>query len=78
MTFTAFRRELHAQPFSAFLVKTTDGDTFIVRHPDHALITDEDDVVRIYDPDGHYRVIAMAHIVSLEPVRDQARKPGKR
>ena len=54
------------------------GDTFIVRHPDHAMITDDDGVLRIYDPDAHYRAAAMPHIVSLEPVREQIRKPGKR
>ena len=78
MTAGAFRIELRAQPFKPFLVKTTDGDTFNVRHYDDALISDEDGVVTLHDADGHYRVIAMAHIVSLEPVREQARKPGKR
>lgn len=77
MTAAAFRIELHAQPFKRFLVKTIDGDTFTVHHHDHALIS-EDGVVTIHDPDGHYRVITMAHIVSLEPVREQTKKPGKR
>jgi hypothetical protein len=76
MTTAAFRIELRAQPFRRLLVKTTDGDTFTVAHHDHALVSD-DGVVTIHDPDGHYRVIAMAHIVSLEPVREQTRKPGK-
>ena len=78
MTAAAFRIELRAQPFKPFLVKTTDGDTFTVRHHDAALISDEDGVVTLHDPNGHYRVIAISHIVSLEPVREQARKPGKR
>ncbi len=78
MTAEAFRIELHARPFKPFLVKTTDGDTFTVRHHDDALISDDDAVVTVYDPDGHYHVIAMPHIVSLEPVREQTRKPGKR
>jgi hypothetical protein len=42
------------------------------------MITDDDGVLRIYDPDAHYRAAAMPHIVSLEPVREQIRKPGKR
>ena len=78
MTMTAFRIELNAQPFRPFFVKTTDGDTFTVRHPDHAIINGEADVVRIYDPDEHSRLVAMTHIVSLEPLREQTRKPGKR
>lgn len=78
MTAAAFRIELRAQPFSPFLLKTTEGDTFTVRHHDDALISDGDGVVTLYDPDGHYRVIAMSHIVSIEPVREQTRKPGTR
>lgn len=78
MTAVAFRIELHGRPFKPFLVKTTDGDTFAVRHHDDALISGDDGVATLHDPDGHYRVIAMSHIVSLEPVREQTRKPGKR
>lgn len=78
MTAAAFRTELHARPFKPFLVKTTDGDTFTVRHHDDALISIDDGVVNLHDTDGHYRVVAMAHIVSLEPVREHIRKPGKR
>ena len=78
MTAVAFRIELHARPFRPFLVKTADGDTFTVRHHDDALIGDDDGVVKLYDRDRHYRVIAMSHVVSLEPVREPTRKPGKR
>ena len=78
MTVEGFRIALLAQPFAPFFVKTTDGDTFTVRHPDHAIVTDEVGVVTIHDPDGHYRLVAMPHIVSIEPVREQTRKPGKR
>jgi hypothetical protein len=78
MTAASFRTELHAQPFRPFLVKTTDGDTLTVRHPDYALINEEETEVKIYDSGDHYRRIALPHIVSLEPVREQQRKPGKR
>jgi hypothetical protein len=61
-----------------FLVKTTDGDTFNVTHPDFAIINRRKTEVTIYDRDDHFRVVAMNHIVSLEPVRDGAKKPGKR
>jgi hypothetical protein len=78
MTVEAFRLALRAQPFKPFFVKTTDGDTFTVHHPDHAMVTDELAVVTIHDPDEHYRLVSMPHIVSLEPMREQTRKPGKR
>jgi hypothetical protein len=78
MTAASSRTELHAQPFRPFLVRTTDGDTFTVRHPDYAIIDEEKSEVRIHESDDHYRLIAMPHIVSLEPIREQQKKPGKR
>jgi len=34
--------------------------------------------VAIFDKDNHFRLVAMNHIVSLEPVRNGSKKPGKR
>jgi hypothetical protein len=78
MTAVEFRAMITAQPFRAFLVKTTDGDTFRVEHPDYALISPKKTEVVIYDRDGHFRHVAMNHIVTLEPIRNGSRKPGKR
>jgi hypothetical protein len=61
-----------------FLVKTTDGDTFQVHHRDYAMISLSNTAVSIYDPDQHFRVVAMNHIVSLEPMRNETKKPGRR
>lgn len=79
MTAAEFRAMLLAQPFRPFLVKTTDGDTHRVDHQDYALISPPKTEVVIYDKDGHFRHVAMNHIVSLEPVRSNgSKKPGKR
>jgi hypothetical protein len=78
MTSRQFRLMLRLRPMRPFLVKTTDGDTFNVTHPDFAIINRRKTEVTIYDRDDHFRVVAMNHIVSLEPVRDGAKKPGKR
>lgn len=78
MTGAALRNQLRSQPFQPFDVKTADGDTFRVFHPDYAMVSPIDTEVVIYDKDGHFRIIAMDLIVSLEPVREQQRKPGKR
>ena len=69
---------LRASPFRAFLVKTTDGDTFRVEHPEYALINPPQTEVIIYDKDGHFRFVAMDHIVTFEPIRNGSKKPGKR
>jgi hypothetical protein len=73
-----FRDFLKAQPFQPFLVKTTDGDTHRVAHPDYALVSPANTQVVIFDKDGHFRHVAMNHIVSLEPLRNGSKKPGKR
>jgi hypothetical protein len=78
MKAAAVRTVLKAQPFEPFLVKTTDGDTFRVQQPDFAMISPVDTEIIFYDKDGHFHIVAMNHIVSVEPVRNGARKPGKR
>ena len=79
MTAAELRGMLNAQPFRRFVVKTTDGDTHRVEHPDYALISPPKTEVVIYDKDGHFRHVAMNHIVSLEPIRSNgSKKPGKR
>ena len=54
------------------------GDTFRVDHPDYAMISPVETDVTIYDRDGHLRVVSLDLIVTLEPVREQAKKAGKR
>lgn len=78
MKVTAVRNILDAQPFQPLVVKTTDGDMFRVDHPDFAMISPVDTEVIFYDKDGHFHIVAMNHVVSLEPVREQTRKAGKR
>jgi hypothetical protein len=78
MKIAAVRNILRAQPFQPFVVKTTDGDTFRVVHPDFAMISPVETEVIFYDKDGHFHIVAVNHIVSLEPVREATRKPGKR
>ena len=74
-----FDELLRSRPFRPFLIKTTDGDTFQVHHPDYAMVSPDETDVAVYDKDNHFRLVAMEHIVSLEPVRTNgSRKPGKR
>ena len=39
MTAAPFRDRLRSQPFQPFDVRTADGDTFRVMHPDFAMIS---------------------------------------
>lgn len=69
---------LRTQSFRPFLVKTTDGDTFRVDHPDYAMVSPGNHDLAIFDKDDHFRLVAIDHIVTLEPVREAGRKSVKR
>ena len=73
------RRFMHAVLFRPFHIKTTDGDTFTVAHPDFIMISPRGDTAVLYpkEEEGH-RVLNLRHVVSMEPVRNGSRKPGRR
>ena len=73
------RKLMHAVPFSKFRIKTTDGDTFTIEHPDFVMISPQGDMAILYarEEEGH-QVLNLRHVVSMEPVRNGSRKPGKR
>jgi hypothetical protein len=73
------RHFMHAAPFSPFHIKTTDGDTFTITHPDFVMISPRGEMAIIYarGEDGH-RVLNLRQVVSMEPVRNGSRKPGRR
>jgi hypothetical protein len=73
------RKFMYAAPFAPFHLKTTDGDTFTVTHPDFIMISPRGDMAVLYakEEEGH-RVLNLRQVVSMEPVRSGAKKPGKR
>jgi hypothetical protein len=73
-----FQDELHRKPFEVFDIKTTDGDTFRIIHPDYAILSPDGMTVVAFDRDSHHRIIDMRHIVSLEPPRRPASQKGRR
>ncbi|MEM7807304.1 MAG: hypothetical protein AAF561_04260 [Planctomycetota bacterium] len=74
----SFRDMLKAQPFRVFDVKTADGDTLRVIHPDYAMISPDGTEVILYDKDNHFRIVAMDLIVQLEPVREKKKKAARK
>jgi hypothetical protein len=73
------RKFMHAAPFVPFRIKTTDGDTLTVDHPDFVMISPRGDMAGLYarEEAGH-RVLNLRQIVSMEPVRNGSRKSGRR
>ena len=63
----AVHAELKRQPFDGFDIKTSGGATCRVVHLEHAMISPLATEVIVYDPDNHYRVIAVDQIVAAEP-----------
>ena len=75
MTAEALRAELKRQPFYGFDVKTSDGASYRVVHQEYAMISPLATEVIVYDPDNHYRVIALDQIVAVEPHRPMLMTP---
>ena len=72
---------MHAAPFRPFRIKTTDGDTFTVDHPDFIMISRRGDTAVLYPketPDEGHKVLNLRHIVSTKPITNGSRKPGRR
>jgi hypothetical protein len=74
----AVRAMLTAQPFSQFEIRLADGDTIRIHHPDYAIVSPNRRQVLTYDKDGHLRIINMRLATSVEPVRAQEKRRGKR
>ncbi|MEM1011668.1 MAG: hypothetical protein AAGI46_05540 [Planctomycetota bacterium] len=74
----SLRQELKKEPFQQLDIKTSDGDTFRIVHPDFALITPTGSAVYIFDKDDHYRVVDLAHVVTVEPVKPPKKKVARK
>ena len=73
------RNLMHAAPFLAFRIKTTDGDTFTITHPDFLMISPRATTAVFYpkEEEGHH-VLNLRQIVSMEVLRNGSKKPGRR
>ena len=64
---------MHAEPFTPFLVKTSDGKQYRVKHPDYLAISPKGGRVTVYADEETSTMISALHIVAVEPVRSRAR-----
>jgi hypothetical protein len=69
---------LKTEPFQPFDIKTADGDTIHVHHPDFAIRSPSGLTAVIFDKDDHMRILNMRMVVTLEPKRPPAKKRAKR
>jgi len=73
------RRLMHSVPFSPFQIRTTDGDTFTVSHPDFIMISPSEDMAVLYprEEQGHH-VVNLRQVVSMRPAGNGSRKSPRR
>jgi hypothetical protein len=60
------REFMHAQPFAAFDMRTSDGRVYTVDHPDFVARSRDGRTITFYTEDGRMVVIDTQHIVALE------------
>ncbi len=64
---------MNAEPFVPFLIKTSDGKQYRVKHPDYVAISPKGGRVTIYADEETSTMISALHIVAAEPVRTRSR-----
>lgn len=67
------RKLLHAIPFQPFLVKTSDGKQYRVKHPDYVAISPKGGRVTLYADEETSTTLSALHIVAVEPQRSRSR-----
>ena len=66
---------LTAKPFMPFLVRTSSGEGYEVRHPEMAVATKAQMAIALPDPDGtpsRLQLLSTLHVTALEPLDTQA------
>ncbi len=70
---------MRLQPFQPFDIKTADGDTIHVFHRDFVARSPNGETAIVYDKDGHFRIVHLNMVVTLEPTRAKGtHRPGRR
>lgn len=72
------RSLLREAPFVGIIVRTSDGESFRISHPEYVLIGPQGDLVTCYDDDQHPHHLNGRQIVSVEPDRPKKQPPTSR
>ena len=64
---------MHAEPFLPFMVKTSDGKQYRVKHPDYVAISPKGGRITLYADEETSTTVSALHIVAVEPQRMRAR-----
>lgn len=64
---------MNAEPFKPFVIKTSDGNQYRVKHPDYVAISPKGGRVTVYVDDETGAMLTALHIVAVEPQRLRSR-----
>ncbi len=67
------RKLMHAEPFHPFLVKTSDGKQYRVKHPDYVAISPKGGRITVYADEETSSTLSALHIVAVEAMRSKSR-----
>ncbi len=67
------RNRLYAEPFKPFVIKSSDGRQYSVKHPDYVAINPKGGRITVYADEEHFAMLNALQIVAVEPS-----KPGTR
>ena len=67
------RKFMHTEPFAPFLIKTSDGKQYRVKHPDYVAISPKGGRITVYADEEAGTMWSALHIVAVEPQVRRAR-----
>jgi hypothetical protein len=71
MTIEKIREAMHQQPFVSFLVRTVEGQTYAVRHPDFIATSTNGRIVTVFDDAGqHILDVRVVTAITYPQVQD--------
>ena len=77
MTIDKLREVLHAQPFQPFTIRTADGRSVPVPHPDFISVSPPGRMVHVFRKDGRSEFIDLLLVTSIELTDGRPhRRPG--
>ena len=72
MTVTPIIHRQNAVPFEPYKILLADGRDLLVKHPDFASVSEEEESITTFDENGGVEIVDLALVVSL-----QYREPNK-
>ena len=67
------RKRLDSVPFVPFVIKTSDGKQYRVRHPDYVAISPKGGRVAVFADEEASTTLSALHMVAVETARSRSR-----